>query len=343
MFEQKLKSLVKSSAYPGLFVLCIASTYLSDIEGLSAAGANNVDCRNTPKWDSEYLLNWVKTVPVSPMGIVSPVIITKAGLSQLNLDIQVVNCGVFSEPQMPHLKTSGIPSFKNKLALPIDIVHNLYHEGLEYANLINKSYEYIIIAECVPGGTTTAAGVLSLQGLDIFPLMASSFAQNNQELKTQIIKQKLKDIDLADSVSPLAQIAGMGDSMQAFVLGLSLGLKDKLIVLAGGTQMLAIWSMLKAIMPKPDLTNLAVFTTNWLATSNQGGFFKLAKMLDVNFKIAQFNFVDSPYPGLQAYENGHIKEGIGAGAILILLNMLGLTNSEIQNIIEREYKKIPCQ
>src|SRR5882757_4026255 len=81
------------------FYLCLGSTRTSDIEGISAAGSTPEFRRLTPAADAEALvLGKTKTLdrlPVSPLGVVSPVVITRACLQLANIAPQVVNCGAF--------------------------------------------------------------------------------------------------------------------------------------------------------------------------------------------------------------------------------------------------------
>ena len=48
----------------------------------------------------------------------------------------------------------------------------------------------------------------------------------------------------------------------------------------------------------------------------------------------------SRFEGLQAYEKGYVKEGVGAGGALVLAAARGMSNAEILEAIEAEYEKL---
>ena len=81
------------------FVLVCSSTELSEIEGVSAAGADSEAQRLTPSLDAEFIAlgktKSAESLPVSPEGIVSPAIISKACLNLLDAEIRIVNAGTF--------------------------------------------------------------------------------------------------------------------------------------------------------------------------------------------------------------------------------------------------------
>ncbi len=336
-----------NSSKPGLFLLSLASTHLSDIPNLSAAGANSLACRLTPSIDSEYLMGQANHLPVSPDGITSPVFITKALLKKINLDVKIVDCGVFQTPQIDHIKTGAIPAFTDtSQALSLDMVENLYAKGLSLGKIINSQYDYVVLAECVPGGTTTACGIFYLSGIDAFNLVSSSVVKGNHRLKEQVIKEKIGYAKNMANLSAFEKISLIGDGMQAFSLGVLNSLKNKLVILAGGTQMLAVWELLKDIgFTKNDL-NLdcfRIFTTKWVASDNNGGFHKLANLVSANCEVSDFDFHESIYPGLKAYESGHIKEGVGLGAMLKLAQYAGLSHAQILQLIEKEYASLKLE
>jgi NaMN:DMB phosphoribosyltransferase len=103
------------------------------------------------------------------------------------------------------------------------------------------------------------------------------------------------------------------------------------VLLAGGTQMLAVYALLQAIAQAYSLSwqpeAIVVGTTRWVAEDLTGATVDLALSLGKNsmnrgkitppLLATQLSFADSRYPQLQAYEQGFVKEGVGAGAACI--------------------------
>ncbi|MBZ0187103.1 MAG: hypothetical protein K8F91_12725, partial [Candidatus Obscuribacterales bacterium] len=103
----------KKSKSPG-FYLCVGSTKSSDIEGISAAGSNAEARRLTPRFDAEALVLGETTdgesIPVSPAGIVSPVVLTRASLKVMESDIRIVDCGSFMPPRIDTIQAGNLPA-----------------------------------------------------------------------------------------------------------------------------------------------------------------------------------------------------------------------------------------
>ena len=128
--------------------------------------------------------------------------------------------------------------------------------------------------------------------------------------------------------------------MQIFVAGVaSSASKTVGVMLAGGTQMLAIYALIRAIKqhyyPSTDLSNIVVGTTRWVADDDTGDTVNLAKMVgNVPLLATQLNFTNSNYPSLQSYEQGFVKEGVGAGGSAIASHLLGTTPEQLMIAIE---------
>jgi NaMN:DMB phosphoribosyltransferase len=53
-----------------------------------------------------------------------------------------------------------------------------------------------------------------------------------------------------------------------------------------------------------------------------------------------FSFVDAPYKGLIAYENGYVKEGVGAGGTIVATLVKGFNIDDVKRAIYIEYQKL---
>jgi len=131
--------------------------------------------------------------------------------------------------------------------------------------------------------------------------------------------------------------------MPAFA-GLVLGAADKVpVLMAGGTQMGAILSIVKAINPK-ILDNVAIGTTRWIMidkTADLKGI--ITQIADVPILAADLDFSQSRFEGLRAYEAGAVKEGVGAGgaAIAAMAKSEGsITKDTLLMEIESNYERL---
>jgi NaMN:DMB phosphoribosyltransferase len=94
------------------------------------------------------------------------------------------------------------------------------------------------------------------------------------------------------------------------------------VLLAGGTQMLAVYALMQALAREYALLwrpeQVAVGTTRWVAKDPTGDTVGLASEIGgVPLLAAQLSFAGSRYGQLQAYDRGYVKEGVGAGGCAI--------------------------
>ncbi|MBX9695060.1 MAG: hypothetical protein K2Z81_21930, partial [Cyanobacteria bacterium] len=274
--------------------------------------------------------------------------------------------------------------------------------------------DLIVVSECVRGGSTTAMAVLTALGFDAGNSVSSSLQQANHEFRGNIVRQGLERamIDLGTSsgaVSALAVIAAVGDPMQPFAAGLAIGASRRSkVLLAGGSQMIAVYALLRAITRSSEvisldetekalvnvgskvsevvgaecegiqstqsieplqqydtvygesgnqeftqsspskltrqqgnLQNIVVATTKWVATDSSARVVQLANHVGVPFMHSTVGMGQSRHAGLRAYEQGHVKEGVGAGAALVLASLMGCCSQvEIVDLIDSEYDRL---
>jgi NaMN:DMB phosphoribosyltransferase len=129
--------------------------------------------------------------------------------------------------------------------------------------------------------------------------------------------------------------------MQIVVAGMTLAASRTVgVLLAGGTQMLAVYGLVEAIVTQYDIPwradGVVVGTTRWVAEDTTGDTVGLAEMLgNVPLLATQLNFSTSVYPQLRAYEQGYVKEGVGAGGAAIAADLvLGWNNTQLLQAIE---------
>ncbi len=340
------------------FILALAGSEVSDIEGVSAAGSSPELRRLTPALDADILLSHLpdqQKLPVSPTGIASPVVLTRAALSLIPHQTTVVDCGSFSSPQIAHLKAGEVPgkTITSGEALTEALVNKLFQAGIKLADDIEKEEAgkaqgetLVVLSECIPGGTTTAQAIFMALGINAENLLSSSVPTCNHQQKIDMAKAGLekaaKRFNLEASAggetaeiahhfksSPLSAIAAVGDPMQAFAVGFitrrhSQSNSNTLTILGGGCQMLAVYALADQIAKNAGqpLSNVLVATTKWVAHDQHAETGKLARLVGAPFVASHFTLKDSAHPGLRAYEDGHVKEGVGAGAAILLANIM---------------------
>jgi uncharacterized protein (TIGR00303 family) len=343
------KLFAQFQAEPFQFVLCLGATETSDVEGISAAGATANLRRLTAAVDAEALLTGktfsAPQLPVSPIGIVSPVVITRACLQRINIEPTVVDCGTFIAPMVAHEKLGNGPSkcVSTGSAMSPDTVQALFQSGIRTGDKLAIDGKPIVLAECVPGGTTTALAVLTALGRNVRQSLSSSLPQCNHDARWSLAQQGL-EIARRDGRlnSALSIIAAVGDPMQPFAAGVVLGAQGVRgvlpqnptpapqtaqvpIILAGGSQMLAVYDLVAAISREESLPfdkgTTAVVTTKWVAFDTGAKLSELSAEIGAPFAAACPDFTKSRHPGLRAYEQGNVKEGVGAGASMLLWSL----------------------
>lgn len=324
------------------FLLCLGSTMTSDIEGISAAGATAEDRRYTPRFDAEALVLGKTAdgsgIPVSPDGIASPVVLTRASLGITKSKTTIVDCGLFSSPRLPTQRLGTLPAqcVSSGNALPYDHVQDLFERGLRLGEETAKEHDLIAIGECVPGGTTTALAVLTGMGMEVDELISSSIPALHKKRRSNLVNEGLEKCGLKTSIKtsaerdPFLVLSAVGDPMQPVAAGIAIGAAhESTVVLAGGSQMLTVFNLaqkISAVMKKENgkdfAKNVLVITTKWVADDTNANTKRLAQSLNAPIACTKFSLKDSIHRGLRAYEEGHVKEGVGAGGSCALAHLI---------------------
>ena len=304
------------------------------IPGISAAGLTPRDREYTAVADAEFLYRGHQPHPTYPLPPLhagaSPVLITRAIVDALNVPVQLFNAGLPHDPSIPTIDLQGEPAqcLSDGKALPLRTVYHLFRQGLRWGHQLGESSQesYQIISECVVGGTTTALAVLLGLGVPAIGKVNSSHPVCNHGQKLMIVQQGLQLAQLWGQPlipSPLELVAAVGDPMQVVAAGLTISASQHCgVMLAGGTQMLAVYSLARAMCTQYGLPwhsqRIVVGTTRWVAEDSTGDTVGLATAIgDVPLLSTQLDFSESRHAALRAYEQGYVKEGVGAGAAAI--------------------------
>ena len=308
------------------------------IPGISAAGATPQDRQYTCLADVEFLYNGLKPQPQYPLPPLeagaSPVLITKAIIDTLNIPLYLFNAGLTNKPTVPTIDLGGAPArcLTSGLALDLATIQHLLEVGSYWGQKLADEAKdsYIILGECVVGGTTTALAVLLGLGIAAIGKVNSSHPECNHGQKLALVRQGLQVAGLSSPLpvsKPLKLIAAVGDPMQIVAAGMGMAASLRVgVMLAGGTQMLAVYALMGALKEKLSLLwrpeNIVVGTTRWVAEDPSGDTIGLAQEIgSVPLMATQLSFSESCYPQLQAYERGYVKEGIGCGGCAIAANL----------------------
>lgn len=336
-----------------IFACVLGFTETCLIEGISAAGLTPEDRLYTAVADAEFLYNGCQKYPKYPLPPLtagaSPTVISRAIVASLNIPTYIFNAGLPQTPSIPAIDLGGIPAkcLSSGAALPLDTVEHLFQQGLIWGAKLaaEAASSYIILGECVVGGTTTALAILSGLGIAAKDKVNSSHSQCNHVQKWSVVQKGLKGRVFRD---PLALVAAVGDPMQIVVAGMALAASREVgVLLAGGTQMLAVYALMQAIalrlgsqMWQPE--QIVVGTTRWVATDPTGDTVGLAQEIgNVPLLSTQLSFATSSYPQLQVYERGFVKEGVGAGGLALAAHLYqGWSQSQLLEAIENLLKEI---
>ena len=337
-----------------LFALVISYTYTSLIPGITAAGQNENLIKYTSPADAEFLnyghCKCLDSVPVTPDGMPTPAIITKTALDLSNIPFFIINAGSLVKPQVPCISFDMNPGNDIRTGNAVD--ESYIKKGLEYGEAFGRELaklsKMVIIGESIPGGTTTALGVLIALGIDAWSKVSSSLTKNPHSLKNRIVKEGMAKAGIPFGSfrnDPIRAIAAVGDPMIPVVAGLACGISSSgsNVMLAGGTQMTAIVAVISAM--NRALGNICIGTTCYVANDPDSDIQGIANEICSDFPICaiDLHFDDSERPGLKAFANGFVKDGAGAGgvSILAMLKSRGsLTGTSLLRSIEIEYDKL---
>ncbi len=303
------------------------------IPGISAAGATPADRLTTAIADAEFLYYGPRdrtqnALPPLQAGA-SPALISRAVIIGQQLPLQIVNAGLPQPPPVPHRNLQGRPArcLSSGAALSMPAARHLFEQGLRLGHELAAAAApgYLVVGECVVGGTTTALAVLSALGVAAHGKVNSSHPSCNHRQKQQLVEaglQQLRQRFQPSILEPLKLWAGLGDPMQGAVAGLALAASQTTgVLLAGGTQMLAVYHLMGAIARADQLAwnpeQVVVGTTRWVTDDPTGDTLGLAAAVNVPLLTSELSFAHSRYSQLRAYEAGYVKEGVAAGGCAI--------------------------
>lgn len=380
IYTQIAQSQAWISKYRGrspIFACVLGFTETGLIPGISAAGRTPEDRKYTACADAEFLYYGAEHKPVYPLPPLaagaSPVLISRAVVEALQMPVYLFNAGLPQAPAVPVIDLGGTPAQCLSLgaAMELGTVHHLLEQGLLWGSQLaaNIPQGYLIIGECVVGGTTTALAILTGLGIQAVGKVNSSHPVCNHEQKSALVNLGLEKMrrrggeggedfqsPIPNTIDPLQLVAGVGDPMQVVVAGMAIAASRRCgVLLAGGTQMLAVYALTNAIAHHYALSwqpqEVVVGTTRWVAEDSTGGTVELARSIHrygttqagipPSLLATGLSFANSRYPQLRAYEQGFVKEGMGAGGTAIAAHLgLNWQQHQLLEAIEAQLERL---
>ena len=334
------------------FVCVIATTATSRIPDISGAGANSELMEYTPAGDVELIM-WgeLRCCEIPPQTIVdgdsapTPAMLTKATLELTDVPYLIVDAGSIIKPDVPYIKLADGESGEDiRSGKALKNPEKIFEESKIIGRELSKNNDYLVIGESIPGGTTTALGVLTALGYDADFKVSGSMPTNPHNLKKDTVMEGLANANLLEAIGnigkidPFEAVSAVGDPMIPAVAGMVIGATVP-IILAGGTQMASVCSFIKAIDYEFDFSKINIGTTSFVANDETSDIFNIISQIGkINIHVVNPEFEKSSNDGLKNYLKGFVKEGVGAGGIMLTALLLGYSIDDIREKIEEVCK-----
>lgn len=313
-----------------LFASILANTMLSTVPGISGAGPGPEQTLLTPNLDAELITDGAITStranPNTPTGCPTPATITRAMMVLTGIRPLFINAGLRVPPTVPCLDAYGEVAHDPRVGDALPSAARLFAQGERIGSFLSARADLLVLGECVPGGTTTALCLLRALGYEAS--VSSSFASNPVSAKEEICREALGRIQSGTPSSPLDLVRAVGDPMMPVAAGIAKRYTGTLI-LAGGTQMLAVSALIKAL----GQPLVPVVTTSYVRDDPSANVPALAARIGVHVTYVDPGFNDIDHAGLARYCCGEVKEGTGAGGAMFLANLMGHSPDAIRQAI----------
>ena len=151
-----------------MFTLFISETSLAKVPGLSAAGANLEALPYTAPADADMLFydrpRVVDCVPLDPFGHPTPAIVTRAAVLEGGFPVRAVRVGNTIAPAAPFEDVTDVPGGDPRLGPSVANTELIRAAAEKLARGTDERLQ--VVAESVPGGTTTALLLLRALGYE---------------------------------------------------------------------------------------------------------------------------------------------------------------------------------
>jgi uncharacterized protein (TIGR00303 family) len=313
-----------------VFCSILGNTRLSTVPGISGAGPTPEKTLLTPVLDAELIVQGnitsMPAKPNTPTGCPTPATITRAMMELTGIRPLFINAGLAHNPTVPCLDVYGCVGADPREQDALPCAETLYKSGIWIGKFLSGYGDLLVLGECVPGGTTTALCVLRALG---YPAsVSSSFVKNPSSKKEEICQMVIERIKSAGITDPVDIIRATGDPMMPVACGIAQSYSGHLI-LAGGTQMLSIAALVRAMGGRVPL----IATTSFVRDDPSANVSRLSDQIGVNMVYIDPGFEDLGHSGLARYCIGEVKEGMGAGGAMLLAYLMGHSPEAIRTKI----------
>lgn len=307
------------------------TTRTAGIEGISAAGGDPDAVGHTPSADLEIVTHGrlvrVPIVPVSPTGCPTPAVVTRAVRESVGVETVAVDAGMATATGAPTVRLGESPGEDVREPAPVGNARELVAAGRKLGGRLSGP---LVIGETIPGGTTTALGILAALGETA--TVSSSLPENPLKHKRAVVGTALEASDLAPgdlAGAPVEAVRRMGDPVLAVVLGLLDGATQlgTEVTLAGGTQLAAAAALFRH---GGGTAPLELATTSFVAADPSADVQGLAADLDVSLTVTDPGFDRLDHPATNAYVRGEAKEGVGMGGALALAAAADISMADVR-------------
>jgi uncharacterized protein (TIGR00303 family) len=329
-----------------VFMCTIGTTETSRIPGITGAGASPELTEFTPAGDAELLvLGTVRCMDGIPQTVVgdvaapTPAFLTKASLELGNIPFVIVDAGSKIRPEVECMRFSNDYGMDIRTGKAVKNPLEIYENGRELGSEMSRRHDYLVIGESIAAGTTTALGILKALGYSANEKVSGSMPINPHNLKIDAVNEGLKNAGINpedEDIDPFVAIAAVGDPVIPAIAGLILG-GDIPVILGGGTQMVAVCAVIKAINPNFDFSRINIATTVYVGGDKTSDIFSIASQVDENLTvhIVDPGFENSESLGLRRYTDGFVKEGAGAGGAMFAALIRGVSKENLRKKIEK--------
>ncbi|MEY7851318.1 nicotinate mononucleotide-dependent phosphoribosyltransferase CobT [Natrarchaeobius sp. A-rgal3] len=320
-------------------LLPAGTTETALIDGISAAGAMPELMVHTPSADVEILEYGEPTVapvtPVSPSGCPTPAAVTRAVREVVDFDVAVIDAGLARSTGAPTVDLGVDPGADVRQPEAVPDTAAVFDRAHGFGSSLPE--DEIVIGETVPGGTTTALGVLTALGEPAS--VSSSLPENPIERKRRVVDEGLEASALEPgdcAADPLAAIRAVGDPVQATVAGIAAGALESgvEVALAGGTQMVAVAAVLRhADVDAP----LSIATTSFVADEQGDRLERACERLECELTVTDPRFEEGEHVAMERYCAGEAKEGVAMGGALSLVpdGEMGAVRDRLEVVCDR--------
>jgi uncharacterized protein (TIGR00303 family) len=325
------------------FVLVAGTTGTARIDGISAAGADADLRAHTPSADAELIeygdLVRAPVLPVSPTGCPTPAAVARAVRERVGFETLVVDAGLAKPTGAPTVGVGAKPGRDVREPDPVPTAPGAWVAARQLGRTLPE--DELVVGETIPGGTTTALGVLRALGVHEptdprasgdGPVVSSSLPENPLALKREVVEAGFEASDLNPGEAayrPKLAVRFVGDPVLAVVGGLTAGALESGtdVILGGGTQLLAAAALVRHAGVAAPLT---LATTAYVAAEAD---LSVAAALNCETVVTDPGFAGRDGP-LSRYADGEAKEGAGMGGALLLAERAGELDAVADGTLE---------